>query len=107
MFYKCTSLATIRVDSNSPYYSTDNYGVLYNKKKTAISYFPEGYTGDYVIPDTVITIGGAVFQGKTNLKKINIPKSVESIGVSAFEGCSQLQELIFDMSGGNALAHRR
>lgn len=104
VFYKCTSLATIRVDSNSPYYSTDNYGVLYNKKKTAISYFPEGYTGDYVIPDTVITIGGAVFQGKTNLKKINIPKSVESIGVSAFEGCSQLQELIFDMSGGNALA---
>lgn len=103
VFYKCTSLATIRVDSNSPYYSTDNYGVLYNKKKTAISYFPEGYTGDYVIPDTVITIGGAVFQGKTNLEKINIPKSVESIGVSAFEGCVYLKEIIFDMSGGNAL----
>ena len=103
VFYKCTSLATLQVNSNSPYYSTDSYGVLYNKKKTAISYFPEGYTGDYVIPDTVITIGGGVFSGKTSIKKINIPKSVELIGVSAFEGCTQLKEVIFDMSAGNSL----
>ncbi len=103
IFYKCTELATVQVSDDSPYYSTDSYGVLYNKDKTAISFYPEGLVADYVIPDTIVEIGGGVFSGKKNLKKINIPKSVKTIGKRAFADCVNLTEVTFEQSGDTPL----
>ena len=48
---------------------------------------------DLVIPDSVTSIGGAVFSGCSSLTSITIPEGVTSIGKSAFSGCSSLTSI--------------
>lgn len=53
------------------------------------------YTGDRIeitIPDTVKEIAPHVFEENSNLKKVNLPDSVEKIGEDAFF-CSDLEEI--------------
>ncbi len=55
------------------------------------------YKGDaptVVIPGGVTAIGDSVFKGK-NLRSVWFPRSLKSIGVSAFENCEHLSGLIF------------
>ena len=70
VFYNCTKLKTFVVSPDNPNYYADEQGVLYNADVTEIAYYPEGLTGDYVIPNTIKSIGGGVFIGKTNIVKI-------------------------------------
>ena len=42
IFYQCSSLTNIKVNSNNKYYSSDSNGVLFNKDKTYLYYFPIG-----------------------------------------------------------------
>ena len=44
----------------------------------------------------VVAIGKDVFKDNTNLKKLEIRANLSSIGVNAFEGCSNLAEVICD-----------
>lgn len=90
------------VSPDNPNYYADEQGVLYNADVTEIAYYPEGLTGDYVIPNTIKSIGGGVFIGKTNIVKITIPASVVNIGNSAFENCANLAEVLF-VEGGEEL----
>lgn len=46
------------------------------------------------IPDSVISIGGFAFNGCTNLETVNLPKSVVSIGEYAFAYCTSITEFI-------------
>ena len=46
------------------------------------------------IPNSVTSIGDWAFKGCSNLKSITIPNSVTSIGNYAFDGCSSLNEII-------------
>lgn len=48
-FINCLSLTSINVDPNNQKYASVD-GVLYNKDKTQILYFPERYIGSYTIP---------------------------------------------------------
>ena len=102
VFYNCTKLKTFVVSPDNPNYYADEQGVLYNADVTEIAYYPEGLTGDYVIPNTIKSIGGGVFIGKTNIVKITIPASVVNIGNSAFENCANLAEVLF-VEGGEEL----
>ena len=101
----CPSMTSIVVDENNKVYSSVD-GVLFNREKTTIVYFPEGRQGDYIIPASVETIGEWAFycsnlnsvtlsdNTKTinnwaiaycqNLKNITIPASVEIIGENVF-----------------------
>ena len=103
VFYNCTKLKTFVVSPDNPNYYADEQGVLYNADVTEIAYYPEGLTGDYVIPNTIKSIGGGVFIGKTNIVKITIPASVVNIGNSAFENCANLAEVLF-VEGGDSLS---
>lgn len=77
------------VDPENAYYSSDEYGVLYDKGKTNIIRVPY-YTDEieYVVPDTVTTIEPLAF-GACVFSKIIIPASVISIGDASFRSCAK------------------
>jgi len=83
------SLTSIEVDNANPNYSSED-GVLYNKDKTALIYYPGGKEGSkFIIPDGVKRIENLAFQVAAYLSSITIPASVTSIGGNAFS-CSYL-----------------
>lgn len=86
-FNGSTALERITVDENNKDYSSDEFGVLYNKLKTNLVRCPEGFTdSSYVIPDTVKLLGINCFDNCSSLKNITIPQSVTGICISAFSG---------------------
>lgn len=53
-FYGCISVEAFVVDSDNKNYSSDSFGVLYNKDKTKLIQYPMGNGREsYVIPDSV------------------------------------------------------
>ncbi len=93
-FGGCSGVEYITVDAGNQYCSSDNYGVLYNKDKTAIILYPaSSLNSEFIVPDSVSSIGRAAFSDSTNLVSVTIPDSVTSIGNDAFSGCSSLENL--------------
>ena len=91
-FNKCNKLMSINVAPDNAWY-TDEDGILFNKKKTAIVRYPAGRTEtNYTIPDGVTYISDA-FSDCSNLESIYIPDSVDSLGESAFKNCSSLKHI--------------
>ncbi len=56
---------------------------------------------EYVLPDTIITIGKEAFDNHDKLETITIPASVTSIGDDVFSRCTALK--FVDVTEGNAL----
>ena len=93
-FSGCTSLISITVDSANTAYSSDKFGVLFNKNKTELIQYPIGNARtDYTIPDSVISIGNRAFQDCVRLTSITIPDSVTSIWHRAFNNCTILSSI--------------
>ena len=57
--------------------------------------FPMGRTGEYTIPDGVVSVGASAFSGSRGITKIVIPGYVSNIGRSAFEDCRALEGIEF------------
>ena len=89
-FFDCTSLDGIYVDEDNTNYSSDSYGLLFDKNKTILIQTPGGYQGHYTIPDSVTAIDRSAFSNCTKLTSIIIPSSVTSIGYFAFAWCDSL-----------------
>ncbi len=60
-------------------------GVLFNKDITTLIQYPAGKKGEYIIPDSVTSIGSYSFFSSTWITSITIPDSVTSIGFGAFQ----------------------
>ena len=89
-FENCTSLTSIDVSKDNKKYSSVN-GVLFNKDKTELITYPAGKTdSEYVIPNSVTSIGYSAFSYCRSLTSVTIPNSVTSIGYGAFEDCTSL-----------------
>jgi hypothetical protein len=111
-FSFCTALTSINVDVKNKNYKSYK-GVLFNKDMTSLIKLPEGFSGSYKMPNTVLEmsdlsiascknltsitfsnklnrIRDAVFIHCTGLTSINLPSSITSIGYSAFNGCVNL-----------------
>ena len=92
-FQECY-LTEINVDENNRYYSSDN-GVLFNEAKTTLIQYPAGKNeAEYVIPNSVTSIGDMAFYNCA-LTSITIPNSVTSIGDGTFYGCSHLNDVYY------------
>ena len=89
-FFDCVSLKSIEVSGNNKnYFSLD--GVLFNKDKTELITYPAGKTdSEYVIPNSVTSIGYSAFENCTSLTSVTIPNDVTSIGYGVFQGCTSL-----------------
>lgn len=72
VFYGSSSLASIAVDPENGVYSSEG-GVLYNKDRTQLIIYPEGAS-----------------------TTCNIPYTVTSFSIDAFEGCTGLQDIVVD-----------
>ena len=73
---------------NSTYFQNDDV-CLFNKDKTAIVSRIKDCV-NYIIPNSVKSIGDGAFSFCVSLQSITIPNSVTSIGDSAFQGCTHL-----------------
>ncbi len=89
-FRGCSKLEKFKVSSSHPYFSVDEFGVLFDKDKTKLIAMPPGFTGSYTIPDTVQTIGAFAFSWCQWLSVLDIPPSVKVIEKNAFEWCRSL-----------------
>lgn len=92
IFQDCTGLTNITVDSSNPSFCSES-GVLFNKDKTTLIYWPRGKTGSYTIPDGVTAIGDYAFYYCSGLTSVTIPSSVTSIGENAFQHCTGLTSI--------------
>ena len=92
LFWGCTSLTSITVDSGNTNYASEG-GILYNKAKTEIVRVPEGISGNVTIPNGVTDIGVMAFANCTSLTSITIPSSITSIGDAAFSDCTSLTSI--------------
>ena len=87
-FYACSSLTRIWVAEENQHFSSDSYGVLFNKDMTTLIQMPCGFVGGYNVPQTVTTIAQHAFQNCGFLEDIMISASVTEIGKDALDGCN-------------------
>ena len=76
---------------NSTYFQNDDV-CLFNKDKTAIVSRIKDCV-NYIVPNSVTSIGDGAFSGCKSLQSVTIPNSVTSIGDEAFSDCDSLQSV--------------
>lgn len=118
-FYQCTSLKSVKIGSglesigdyafqhtyrmteyvvseDNPNFSSDEFGVLFDKAKTIILAYPIGHSRTaYEIPNTVKEIGLWSF-GYCDLTDVTIPGNVETVGEYAFYNSPTIISLTID-----------
>lgn len=95
-FYDCYYLENIEVNKYNPNFSSDEYGVLFNKDKTKLIKYTCGNTRkSYTIPDGVTTIGETSFHIGSYLESVTIPESVISINKEVFSSCNSLTNVYY------------
>ncbi len=98
-FEYCNNLTGITVDTNNKNYSSDCYGVLFNKEKTSLIKYPKSNSRTYYeIPDSVTEIYSNAFCGSSNLIDIQIGENVTTIGDCAFNVCDSIRNIILPNS---------
>lgn len=103
----CPLLESINVDENNPYFCSVD-GVLYNKDKTELIFYPNGKTalvkdesgavvggGKLALPDSVVSIRDNAFYLCSNLYSVTLNNGLKTIGNKAFLKCENLQEITF------------
>ncbi|MEI6795848.1 MAG: fibronectin type III domain-containing protein, partial [Methanomassiliicoccales archaeon] len=94
VFTKCPRLVSINVDPANQHFA-DSSGVLYNKGLTTIILCPEGWSGPFVMPSTVVTLTNLAFWDCQLLTSVTFSNGVTSIGDDMFQDCSGLLSVSF------------
>lgn len=104
-FFMCTSIEKYTIGKENKKFASDDYGVLFNKDKSILLYYPVGSTTEeYTVPSTVKTISASSFSTCLNIKKIIIPDSVEEINDLAFSQCPSLTDVIYEGTKPESIA---
>lgn len=81
------------VEAGNPIFSSDRYGVLFDKYKSTIIRYPSGSEmTQYTIPSTVIELSHAAFTNSNNLTDIVVSEGVREIGYE-FLFCENLRTI--------------
>ena len=86
-------------------------GWIYGPNKESIYFASLDLEGEYVVPESVSSIGEYAFYGCSGLTTIILPPSVTSVGKNAFDDCSGLiksacpKNVRNSVSGGNWAAY--
>ena len=104
-FGQSTALTAIKVDPANQWFTSDD-GILYNKDKTKLIYYPcKKDASHFTIPSSVTTLGGEAFSHNETLTSIVIPKNVTKLEggndyykYGMFYGCNKLTYLEFENS---------
>ncbi len=90
------SLNSIIVSENNESYSSLN-GILYNKDKSSLLFYPMGKTDKhFAIPSSVTTLGEEALSSTHSLQSIYIPNSVKTIENNAIRSGFELKSIIID-----------
>lgn len=84
------ALQRINVAADNPFFTSSD-GVLYSKDKTVLHAFPGAKTS-VAFPQRVCEIGPQAFQGSA-LTDVDVPSSVTTIGMAAFDQCRNLESV--------------
>lgn len=87
-----TGITGVTIDSDNPYYCSVD-GAVYSKDKTKLCYIPSVKPGIFEVDQNVIEIEAYAASYCTNLTKVILGDKVETIGEAAFWNCSQLKEI--------------
>lgn len=86
----------IIVDGENPYYTSDSYGVLFNKDMTELLNTGCAFDASiYYVPNTVKTIADGAFHSCVFVEEYYIPSSVETIQSQAFWENQSLKSIHF------------
>lgn len=75
-FVGCQNLSAIRVEPGNKHFS-DKDGVLYDVSGKVVFYCPEGYSGNYSIPEGTLALHPRAFNNCNHLSSISIPASLK------------------------------
>ena len=92
-FYDCIYMKNIYVDEGNRYFTSVD-GVLYNKSKTELLFYPS-YKSDssYTVLDSVTKIEVGAFQRNGMVTEVILPKNIKTISKEAFLECTSLQKI--------------
>ena len=92
-FFGCTALKEFEVNDKNDIYEVKD-GALLGDDSQLFVCFPAGKTEtEYTIPEGVIALNPAAFATCYNLKKINFPETLETIGLYCFAECTLLNNI--------------
>ena len=88
-FYGCNQIDGFSVDASNQAFSSLN-GFLLSKNQDSLFICPQKFAGKYYVPNTVKYIGYSAFDGCSQLTEVIMPSSVTYIDNYAFEYCTGL-----------------
>ena len=98
IFYDCLNIENITVENNNTQFCDQN-GVLFDKNKTKLIFYPIAKKGTtYTIPSTVTTIGELCFRKSIYLEEIKVPDSVTELENFAFSLLPKLKTITLPSS---------
>ncbi|MBQ8766647.1 MAG: leucine-rich repeat domain-containing protein [Clostridia bacterium] len=93
-FRYCNKLNEFKVSENNEYFTSDEYGVLFDKDKTKLIQFPANANiTEYIIPNSVSVIQSYAFYACQKLTKITLPDNISVIYELTFRDCTSLESV--------------
>lgn len=96
-FANCPSLKSFEIDEANLHFSSDKYGILYNKDKTILYSAPNLENIRYTMPQSVAIIDDYAFYGN-KIKLLKLSPNLKRINQSAFQNCSFIPEITLPSS---------
>ena len=87
--------------------TSDSFGVIIGKGITGLGDTLFGYTtiSNIELPNTLQSIGISCFRNCYSITSIEFPTSLKSIGMSAFRGCKSLSKIYFKSKSAPSMAN--